>query len=85
MYRFPGFRPYSTVHAIFGDPTAGVIGLLRRGKKLPVASKELDKQYMREQLRRVGTSAPGVLGIDEIAIRLEKSRNFDASTTVMPA
>ena len=31
--------------------------------------KELDKQYMREQLRRVGTPAPRVLGIDEIAIR----------------
>jgi transposase len=31
--------------------------------------KELDKQYMREQLRRVGAPAPRVLGIDEIAIR----------------
>jgi transposase len=31
--------------------------------------KELDKRYMREQLRRVGTPAPRVLGIDEIAIR----------------
>ena len=30
--------------------------------------KELDKQYMREQLRRAGTSAPQVIGIDEIAI-----------------
>jgi transposase len=30
--------------------------------------KELDKQYMREQLRRAGTPAPRVLGIDEIAI-----------------
>jgi transposase len=33
------------------------------------AVKELDKQYMQEQLRRVGTPAPRVLGIDEIAIR----------------
>jgi transposase len=32
------------------------------------AVKELDKQYMREQLRRVGTPAPRVIGIDEIAI-----------------
>jgi transposase len=31
--------------------------------------KELDKQYMQEQLRRVGTPAPQVLGVDEIAIR----------------
>ena len=31
--------------------------------------KELDKQYMREQLCRAGTPAPQVLGIDEIAIR----------------
>ena len=31
--------------------------------------KALDKQYMREQLRRVGTPAPKVIGIDEISIR----------------
>ena len=30
--------------------------------------KELDKQYMREQLRRAGNPAPRVIGIDEIAI-----------------
>lgn len=33
------------------------------------AVKELDKQYMREQLRRVGTPGPSVIGIDEISIR----------------
>ncbi len=32
------------------------------------AVKELDKQYMREQLRQAGTPAPQVIGIDEIAI-----------------
>ncbi|MGH9428106.1 MAG: ISL3 family transposase, partial [Terriglobia bacterium] len=32
------------------------------------AVKELDKQYMREQLRRIGQPAPRVIGIDEIAI-----------------
>jgi len=32
------------------------------------AVKELDKQYMREQLRRAGHPAPRVIGIDEIAI-----------------
>jgi transposase len=32
------------------------------------AVKELDKQYMREQLRQAGTPAPRVIGIDEIAI-----------------
>jgi transposase len=31
--------------------------------------KELDKQYMREQLRRVGTPGPKHIGIDEVAIR----------------
>jgi transposase len=33
------------------------------------AVKEMDKQYMREQLRRAGTPGPKVLGIDEISIR----------------
>ncbi len=33
------------------------------------AVKELEKQYMREQLRRVGTPGPKVIGIDEISIR----------------
>ena len=31
--------------------------------------KELDKQYMREQVRRVGCPAPLVIGIDEVSIR----------------
>jgi len=31
--------------------------------------KDLDKQYMREQLRRAGKPAPKVIGIDEISIR----------------
>jgi transposase len=31
--------------------------------------KELDKQYMQEQLRRAGTPGPKCIGIDEIAIR----------------
>jgi transposase len=31
--------------------------------------KELEKQYMREQLRRVGTPGPQVIGLDEISIR----------------
>jgi transposase len=30
--------------------------------------KELDKQYMREQLRRAGCPAPRVIGIDEISV-----------------
>jgi transposase len=33
------------------------------------AVKEMDKQYMREQLRRAGTPGPKVLGLDEISIR----------------
>jgi len=31
--------------------------------------KELEMQYMREQLRRVGTPGPKVIGIDEVSIR----------------
>lgn len=31
--------------------------------------KDLDKQYMREQLRRTGVPAPAVIGIDEISIK----------------
>jgi transposase len=31
--------------------------------------KDLEAQYMREQVRRVGTPAPKVVGIDEISIR----------------
>ena len=31
--------------------------------------KELDKQYMREQLRRAGCPKPEVIGIDEVSIR----------------
>jgi len=31
--------------------------------------KELETQYMREQLRRAGTPAPKVIGVDEISIR----------------
>ena len=31
--------------------------------------KELDQQYMREQLRRAGRPAPRVIGIDEVSIR----------------
>ena len=31
--------------------------------------KELEKQTMREQLRRIGAPGPKVIGIDEIAIR----------------
>jgi transposase len=31
--------------------------------------KELEQEYMREQLRRAGTPGPKVIGIDEISIR----------------
>lgn len=31
--------------------------------------KELDKQYMREQLRRIGVPGPQVIGIDEVSIK----------------
>ena len=31
--------------------------------------KALEKQYMREQLRRAGTPGPPVIGLDEVSIR----------------
>jgi len=31
--------------------------------------KELDKQYMQEQWRRIGTPGPRIIGIDEVSIR----------------
>ena len=33
------------------------------------AVKELEMEYMREQLRRAGTPAPEVIGLDEVSIR----------------
>ncbi len=32
-YRFPGFRPSTTVVGIFGEPAARVVTLVRRSKK----------------------------------------------------
>jgi Transposase len=32
-YRFPCFRPKSTVQGVFGDPKARIVCLHRRGKK----------------------------------------------------
>jgi hypothetical protein len=34
LYHFPGCRPKKIVRGVFGDPHAGVIPLVRRGKKL---------------------------------------------------
>jgi transposase len=31
--------------------------------------KELEKQYMREQIKRAGTPRPKIIGIDEVSIR----------------
>ena len=33
------------------------------------AVKDLDKSYMREQLRRAGAPVPRVIGIDEVSIK----------------
>jgi transposase len=37
------------------------------------AGKELEKQYMREQLRRAGSPTPRVIGIDEISVGKDRS------------
>src|ERR1017187_5607214 len=44
------------------------------------AVKELDKQYMRTQLKRAGTPGPKAIGIDEISIR--KGQSFASATTM---
>jgi hypothetical protein len=36
LYCFPGCKPKSIVHGVFGDSHARVIKLVRRGKKQPV-------------------------------------------------
>jgi transposase len=38
------------------------------------AVNEVDKQYMREQLRRAGTPGPKVMGIDPLSIRRRSYR-----------
>ena len=49
-YRFPRFRPLPEVVGVFGDSHARVVRLVRRSKKLPVASAV--------ESTRVGTIAP---------------------------
>lgn len=44
--------------------------------------KALEKQYMREQLRRTGAPAPKVIGIDEISIRKGHSYRIVVSDLV---
>lgn len=44
--------------------------------------KALEKQYMQEQLRRTGTPAPKVIGIDEISIRKGHSYRIVVSDLV---
>ena len=46
------------------------------------AVKELDKQYLRAQLQRVGTPGPKVIGIDEISIRKGHSYRIVVSDLV---
>jgi transposase len=44
--------------------------------------KELDKQYMQEQLRRIGTPGPRIIGIDEVSIRKGHSYRIVVSDLV---
>ena len=44
--------------------------------------KELEMQYMREQLRRAGRPAPKVIGIDEVSIRKGHSYRIVASDLI---
>ena len=47
--------------------------------------KELEKQYMREQLRRAGTPGPKVIGIDEISIGKGHNYRIVVSDLARPA
>ncbi len=44
--------------------------------------KELDKQYMQEQLRRVGTAGARIIGLDEVSIRKGHSHRIVVSDLV---
>ena len=44
--------------------------------------KEFDKQYMQEQLRRLGTPGPRIVGIDEVSIRKGHSYRIVVSDLV---
>jgi transposase len=44
--------------------------------------KELDKQFMREQLRRIGMPGPRIIGIDEVSIRKGHSYRIVVSDLV---
>lgn len=81
-YRFPGFRPESTVRGLnpfYTKRFAFDVGRRCRSSTIQDVARELrldwktvkalEIAYLREQLRRAGTPAPAVIGIDEIAIR----------------
>jgi len=44
--------------------------------------EELEKQYMREQLRRTGTPGPKIIGIDEVSIRKGHTYRIVASDLI---
>ena len=54
-YRFPDFRPESTVRGLFGDPKARLVRLVRRGKKRLAAC--VDKCNEPSTTARVGGHA----------------------------
>jgi hypothetical protein len=51
-YAFPGFRTWSIVQGVFGDPKARIVTLVRRSKKQSAEAAAL--------LISRGTTAPGV-------------------------
>src|SRR5260370_1383018 len=63
QYRLPGLRPEASVRR-------SAVGAVARDWRLDWKTvKALEREYMRERLRRAGTPAPAVIGIDEISIR----------------
>ncbi|MCA9419477.1 MAG: ISL3 family transposase [Nitrospira sp.] len=71
--------PWISSNPFYTKRCALYVGRRCRGSTLQAVAKELaldwktvkefDKQYMREQLRRVGLPGPVVIGIDEVSIK----------------
>src|SRR5262249_39901653 len=66
-----GHPPYSQRVGVYGGRACRESTVAAIAEELALdweTVKELDKQYMREQLRRAGCPAPRVIGIEEIAV-----------------
>jgi hypothetical protein len=61
LYGFPGCKPKTIIHGVFGDSHARVIKLVRRGKKLLAG-------YAAPSIGRTVHGKPGWFGIFRVAV-----------------